>query len=56
MTDILFRVEEMRQSLKIIYQCLNLMPEGFVKTDDRKVSPPARAFMKHSIGIINTSF
>lgn len=46
----------MRQSLKIIYQCLNQMPEGFVKTDDRKVSPPARAFMKHSIGIFDSSF
>lgn len=39
----------MRQSLKIIYQCLNLIPEGFVKTDDRKISPPSRAFMKHSM-------
>lgn len=46
----------MRQSLKIIYQCLNLMPEGFIKTDDRKVSPPARAVMKHSIGIAYSSF
>ena len=45
----LVRVEEMRQSLRIIYQCLNNMPQGFVKTDDRKVSPPSRAIMKHSM-------
>lgn len=45
----LIRVEEMRQSLNIIYQCLNNIPGGFVKVDDRKVSPPARALMKYSM-------
>jgi NADH dehydrogenase (ubiquinone) Fe-S protein 2 len=45
----LIRVEEMRQSLSIILQCLELMPPGFVKVDDRKVSPPPRAMMKHSM-------
>lgn len=45
----LIRVEEMRQSLRIIEQCLNQMPEGFVKVDDRKVSPPSRANMKYSM-------
>lgn len=45
----LIRVEEMRQSLRIIEQCLNNMPEGFVKVDDRKVSPPSRANMKYSM-------
>jgi len=45
----LIRVEEMRQSLYIITQCLNAMPVGFVKVDDRKVSPPSRANMKFSM-------
>ncbi|XP_014118445.1 PREDICTED: NADH dehydrogenase [ubiquinone] iron-sulfur protein 2, mitochondrial-like, partial [Pseudopodoces humilis] len=42
----LCRVEEMRQSLRIILQCLNKMPPGEVKVDDAKVSPPKRAEMK----------
>jgi NADH dehydrogenase (ubiquinone) Fe-S protein 2 len=45
----LIRIEEMRQSLSIIEQCLNQMPEGFVKVDDRKISPPSRANMKFSM-------
>ncbi|OCT66641.1 hypothetical protein XELAEV_18042893mg [Xenopus laevis] len=45
----LCRVEEMRQSLRIILQCLNKMPEGEIKVDDAKVSPPKRSEMKHSM-------
>lgn len=45
----LCRVEEMRQSLKIIEQCLNKMPEGEVKTDDNKISTPSRQEMKTSM-------
>ncbi|KAE8573712.1 NADH-ubiquinone oxidoreductase 49 kDa subunit [Halyomorpha halys] len=45
----LCRVEEMRQSLKIIEQCLNKMPEGEVKTDDNKISTPSREEMKTSM-------
>ena len=33
----LIRVQEMRQSLKIIHQVLNMMPEGPVKADDMKI-------------------
>lgn len=36
----------MRQSLRIILQCLNKMPEGEIKVDDAKISPPKRAEMK----------
>lgn len=46
----LCRVEEMRQSLRIISQCLNKMPPGEIKVDDAKVSPPKRAEMKVSAG------
>lgn len=42
----LIRIQEMRESLKIIFQCLNNMPLGFVKIDDRKIVPPSRAQLK----------
>jgi NADH dehydrogenase (ubiquinone) Fe-S protein 2 len=42
----LIRVQEMRESLNIIYQCLQKIPVGFVKVDDRKLVPPTRAQMK----------
>lgn len=43
------RIEEMRQSVRIILQCINDMPLGEIKTDDRKVVPPSRADMKQSM-------
>jgi NADH dehydrogenase (ubiquinone) Fe-S protein 2 len=45
----LCRVEEMRQSLRIIAQCLAQMPEGAIKVDDYKIVPPPRASMKESM-------
>jgi len=45
----LCRVEEMRQSIRIIEQCLNKMPLGEIKIDDGKVSPPRRGEMKESM-------
>tara|TARA_R110002033_G_scaffold120616_2_gene163805 strand:+ start:2832 stop:4136 length:1305 start_codon:yes stop_codon:yes gene_type:complete len=43
------RVEEVRQSAKIMRQCLNEMPDGPVSSTDRKIVPPKRAEMKQSM-------
>jgi NADH-quinone oxidoreductase subunit D len=45
----LVRLEEMRQSLSIIEQCVERMPEGPVMTENKKVSPPKRGEMKRSM-------
>jgi len=45
----LIRVEEMRQSLKIIHEAMNMIKPGPVKTDDYKISPPSRTEMKNSM-------
>ena len=39
----LVRIEEMRQSLRIIEQAMKNLPDGPFKSDDRKVSLPPRA-------------
>jgi len=39
----------MRQSLKIIEQCINKIPLGQIKSDDHKLMPPSRANMKYSM-------
>jgi NADH dehydrogenase (ubiquinone) Fe-S protein 2 len=45
----LIRIEEMRQSLRIIMQCVNEMPQGLIKVDDRKITPPSRSQLKQSM-------
>jgi NADH dehydrogenase (ubiquinone) Fe-S protein 2 len=45
----LCRVEEMRQSLRIMHQCCNRMPEGAFRIDDHKISPPSRTAMKEDM-------
>ena len=43
------RVEEVRQSARIMRQCLNDMPEGPIASNDRKIVPPKRGEMKQSM-------
>jgi NADH-quinone oxidoreductase subunit D len=43
------RMFELRESVKIIKQCLQQMPPGPVRVDDSKIAPPPRAEMKQSM-------
>jgi len=45
----LIRIFEMRESVKIIEQCLNKLPVGVIKTTDSKVTPPSRFLLKSSM-------
>ena len=45
----LLRMEEMRQCLRIIRQCIAEMPDGPVVVADNKIAPPKRAEMKQSM-------
>jgi NADH dehydrogenase (ubiquinone) Fe-S protein 2 len=45
----LVRVFEMRESLKIIEQCLNRIPSGIVKSSNKKITPPSRSELKQSM-------
>ena len=45
----LMRMEEMRQSVRIMKQCIEKMPDGPVLADDRKIVPPKREEMKTSM-------
>jgi NADH-quinone oxidoreductase subunit D len=45
----LVRMEEMRQALKLIEQCLEKLAPGPVVVDDPKIAPPRRGQMKESM-------
>jgi len=45
----LCRVEEMRESIKIIKDCIKKMPSGPVKSIDGKITPPKREDLKNSM-------
>ncbi|MDC0052111.1 NADH-quinone oxidoreductase subunit D [bacterium] len=45
----LCRMEEMRESVKIIKECIKNMPTGPVKSIDGKVTPPKRDDLKNSM-------
>ena len=43
------RLNEIRESMKIVEQCLELMPPGDYRTQDPKVTPPPRARIDESM-------
>ncbi len=45
----LCRVEEMRESVKIINQALENLPKGPIKSNDGKISPPPKKLLKESM-------
>lgn len=50
------RADEMRESLKIIRQCLDNMPEGPIKAEHPLTTPPPRGAMQHDIETLITHF
>ncbi|MGB3723621.1 MAG: NADH-quinone oxidoreductase subunit D [Pacificimonas sp.] len=50
------RMEEMRQSLRIVKQCIAELPEGPVMSTDPKVGPPKRGEMKRSMEALINHF
>lgn len=45
----LVRIYEIRESLRIIEQLVSNIPVGHVKVDDKKITPPSRAWIKFSM-------
>ena len=45
----LIRVAEMHESIKIIKQCCERIPQGPISVLDNKITPPKRSEMKHSM-------
>jgi len=45
----LCRIEEMKESVKIIEQCIDLMPKGPIKSMDAKITPPSKKEIKNSM-------
>ncbi len=43
------RIDEMRESVKIINQCLSIMPKGPIKSPDGKITPPPKKEIKESM-------
>jgi NADH-quinone oxidoreductase subunit C/D len=50
------RVEEMRQSLRIIEQCVRRMPDGPYKSDHPRTTPPVKDKTMHDIETLITHF
>jgi NADH:ubiquinone oxidoreductase subunit D len=45
----LCRIAEMRESIRIVEKCINMMKSGPIKSEDYKLSMPPRAIMKFSM-------
>ena len=45
----LCRIEEMKESVSIIQQCLSMMPKGAIKSEDGKITPPSKKEIKESM-------
>ncbi|OUW87105.1 MAG: NADH-quinone oxidoreductase subunit D [Acidimicrobiaceae bacterium TMED224] len=43
------RLNEIRESMRIVEQCIEMMPDGPYRTEDRKVTPPPRARIDESM-------
>jgi NADH-quinone oxidoreductase subunit D len=43
------RLNEIRESIKIVRQCIDMMPKGDYRTQDPKVTPPPRARIDESM-------
>uniref|UniRef100_F2YI96 NADH dehydrogenase [ubiquinone] iron-sulfur protein 2 n=1 Tax=Selaginella moellendorffii TaxID=88036 RepID=F2YI96_SELML len=43
------RLEEMRQSQRLLVECVHDLPDGSTIADDRKLCPPHRSAVKHSM-------
>ncbi len=52
----LLRLEEMRQSVGLIRQCLARLPDGPVLAGNPRIRPPARGDMKHSMEALIAHF
>ncbi|MGB7404675.1 MAG: NADH-quinone oxidoreductase subunit D [Pacificimonas sp.] len=50
------RMEEMKQSLRIVKQCIAELPDGPVQSADPKIAPPKRGEMKHSMEALINHF
>jgi len=48
----LVRINEMRESLKIMLHCINYIPEGNIKVDDFKLILPPRSQMKQNMSTL----
>jgi len=47
---------EMRESVKIIFQCLNKLDDGAIKSDNFKISPPSKVAIKQSMEALINHF
>ena len=45
----LVRLLEMKQSIRILDECLNKIPNGLIKNNDMKITPPSRMHTKKSM-------